>query len=91
LSQEDIRKLLSEVTDTEREKRRELSNASEEIAALSAKYMREIEDLEGQIRRKDREKRNLEEELKESRDELSRERETIRELKVGSPGFSVPS
>ncbi|KAK1922557.1 P-loop containing nucleoside triphosphate hydrolase protein [Papiliotrema laurentii] len=81
LSQEDIRKLLSEVTDTEREKRRELSNASEEIAALSAKYMREIEDLEGQIRRKDREKRNLEEELKESRDELSRERETIRELK----------
>lgn len=77
-----MKKLLAGVTDVDREKRRELSNASEEIAALQAKYAREIDDLETQIRKKDREKRGLEDELRESREELSRERETIRDLKV---------
>lgn len=51
---------------------------------MSAKYAREVEDLETQIRRKDREKRGLEDELRDSREELARERETIRELKVSS-------
>ena len=49
---------------------------------MSAKYTREVEELETQIRRKDREKRGLEDELRESREELAREREAIRELKV---------
>lgn len=82
ISQEDLKKLLAGVTDHEREKRRELSSASEEIAAMQAKYTREIDELETQLRKKDREKRGLEDELRESREELSRERETIRDLKV---------
>jgi len=51
---------------------------------MSAKYAREVEELETQIRRKDREKRGLEDELRESREELARERETIRDLKVST-------
>lgn len=85
MSQTDLQTLLASVQNTEREARRELSTASEEIAALSAKHAREVEELDSQIRRKNREKRGLEEELRDSREELSRERETIRELKVTSP------
>lgn len=84
MSQADMQTLLMTVQTTEREARRDLSNASEEIAALQAKHAREIDDLERQISRKDREKRNLEEELKERQEDMSRERETIRELKVGA-------
>ena len=82
MSQADVQALLLSVQNTEREARRDLSNASEEIASLQAKHLREIDDLERQVNRKDREKRNLEEELKERQDDLSRERETVRDLKV---------
>jgi len=82
LSQVDLQALLNNVQNTEREARRDLSHASEEIAELQAKHSREIDDLERQIGRKDREKRNLEDELKERQEDLSREKETIRELKV---------
>ena len=82
MSQQDLQTLLMTVQNTEREARRELSSASEVLAASSAKHAREVEELDSQIRRKEREKKNLEEELKESRDESSRGRETIRELKV---------
>jgi len=84
MSRADVQALLMSVQNTEREARRDLSNASEEIAALQSKHLREIDDLERQISRKDREKRNLEDEMKERQDDLSRERETVRELKVGS-------
>ncbi len=82
MSQADLQSLLATTQNTEREARRDLSSASEEIAALRASHSREVDDLERQIARKDREKRSLEDELRESRDELSREREVIRELKV---------
>lgn len=49
---------------------------------MRAAHAREVDDLERQIQRKDREKRGLEEELGDSRDELGREREVVRELKV---------
>lgn len=84
MTQADVQALLMSVQNTEREPRRDLSSASEEIAALQAKHLREIDDLERQISRKDREKRNLEEELKERQDDLSRQRESVRELKVCS-------
>lgn len=79
------------VQNTEREARRDLSSQSEEMAAMQAKYSREIEDLERQVSRKDREKRNLEDELREGRDELGRERDTVRELKVCCGTMSVGS
>lgn len=78
---QDIQALLLSTQNTEREARRELSSASEEIAALRSAHAREIDDLERAVARKEREKRDLEEELRDSRDELRRERETVRELK----------
>ncbi|OCF39757.1 kinesin family member C1 [Kwoniella heveanensis CBS 569] len=81
MSQVDLQTLLQSTQNTEREARRDLSSASEELAALRSSHAREVDDLERTIARKDREKRGLEEELRDSRDELSRERETVRELK----------
>ncbi|WWC91219.1 uncharacterized protein L201_006161 [Kwoniella dendrophila CBS 6074] len=81
MSQVDLQALLQTTQNTEREARRDLSSASEELAALRAAHAREIDDLERTIARKDREKRGMEDELRDSRDELSRERETIRQLK----------
>ncbi|KAK8843321.1 hypothetical protein IAR55_006976 [Kwoniella newhampshirensis] len=81
MSQVDLQNLLQSTQNTEREARRDLSSASEELAALRSAHAREVDDLERTINRKDREKRGLEDELKDSRDELSRERENVRELK----------
>lgn len=82
MSQGDLQRILLQTENTEREARRELSTASEEIAALRSAHAREIDDLERTVARKDREKRNLEEEMRDQADELSRERQTIRDLKV---------
>lgn len=84
MSQADLQSLLQKTQTTEREAQRNLSSASEEIAALRAAHSREVDELERQVQRKDREKRNMEEELREARDELSRERETVRGLKVSN-------
>ncbi|WWC73102.1 uncharacterized protein I206_107067 [Kwoniella pini CBS 10737] len=81
MSQVDLQALLQSTQNTEREARRDLSSASEELAALRAAHAREIDDLERTVARKDREKRGMEDELRDSRDDLSRERETIRQLK----------
>ncbi|KAL7421256.1 kinesin-like nuclear fusion protein [Cryptotrichosporon argae] len=80
-AQTDLQSLLFSTQNTEREARRDLSNASEEIAALRAAHARELDELERQVARKDRERRGLENELRDSRDELGRERDTVRELK----------
>lgn len=47
-------------------------------------HAREIDELERTVARKDREKRNIEEELRDRADEATRDREAIRELKVCS-------
>src|SRR5690348_6682332 len=56
MSQADLQALLQSTQNTEREARRDLTNASEEIAALRTSHLREIDDLERQVARKDREK-----------------------------------
>ncbi|KAK4684060.1 hypothetical protein P7C73_g6146, partial [Tremellales sp. Uapishka_1] len=81
ISQVDLQALLASTQTTEREARRDLSSASEEMAALRNKHSMEVEDLERVVARKERERRAFEEELKESRDESSREKEIVRELK----------
>lgn len=84
MSQVDLQKILLQTENTEREARRELSTASEEIAALRSAHAREVDELERTIARKDREKRNFEEEMQDRAEELSRERQTIRDLRVSS-------
>lgn len=81
-SHTDLQTILLNAQNTEREARKDLSSASEELFVMRAAHAREVDDLERQIQRKDREKRGLEEELGDSRDELGREREVVRELKV---------
>jgi kinesin family protein C1 len=83
-SQAELQTRLTSTQNTEREARRDLSSASEEISALRSAHSREIDELERTVARKDREKRGLEEELKDRSADLSRERETIRELKVSN-------
>ncbi|KIR26643.1 kinesin family member C1 [Cryptococcus deuterogattii LA55] len=81
-SQESLQALLQSTQMTERAARLDLTSASEEIAALRSSHAREVDELERTIARKDREKKNLEDELRDGRDELSRERDIVRTLKV---------
>ncbi|WVO22624.1 uncharacterized protein IAS62_003954 [Cryptococcus decagattii] len=81
-SQESLQALLQSTQMTERAARLDLTSASEEIAALRSSHAREVDELERTIARKDREKKNLEDELRDGRDELSRERDIVRALKV---------
>ncbi|AAW44238.2 kinesin, putative [Cryptococcus deneoformans JEC21] len=81
-SQESLQALLQSTQTTERAARLDLTSASEEIAALRSSHAREVDELERTIARKEREKINLEDELRDGRDELSRERDTVRALKV---------
>jgi kinesin family protein C1 len=82
MSHVDLQALLTKTQTTEREAQRSLSTAGEELASLRSAHAREVDELERTISRKDREKRNMEDELREARDELGREREVVRGLKV---------
>ncbi|ODN74458.1 hypothetical protein L202_06845 [Cryptococcus amylolentus CBS 6039] len=82
LSHVDLQTLLQSTQSTERAARRDLSTASEELASLRAAHAREVDELERTILRKDREKRGLEEEVRDSREELSRERDSVRTIKA---------
>lgn len=82
MSQIESQNLIALKQNADREARQHLSAASEELALLRSSHAREVEELEKQVQRKDREKRGLEEELRESRDEISRERQTVRDFKV---------
>ena len=62
--------------------RRELGIASEELEHLKKRHANEIMDLEMDIKRKDRENRELQDELRVCKSELERERETISQLKA---------
>lgn len=68
----------------EREARRNLSSAGEEIAALKSKHRDEVDELERQVTKKERERRDLEMELGDVRADLDLTRAEVRELKVRS-------
>lgn len=66
----------------EKESRRALSSASGEMSEMRARHAAEISELEKQLRGKEDARYHLERELRDSNEALSRERETIRQLKV---------
>jgi predicted RNase H-like nuclease (RuvC/YqgF family) len=77
--------LQTELTTTktqELESRRTMLAAADELAALRSKYSSTVSDLELTISRKDRECRELKEEVEILRGELRRERELVITLKV---------
>ncbi len=61
--------------------RRELVHASDEIENLKKKHGREVMDLEMDIKKRDREIREVTEDLRICRSDLDRERETVSTLK----------
>lgn len=61
--------------------RRELVNASDEIDALKKRHGKEVMELEGEMKRKERKIRELEEDLRVCKEDLARERESVSELR----------
>lgn len=62
--------------------RRELGMASEELDQLRKRHANEVMDLEMDLKRKERENRELQEELRMCKSDLERERETVSQLKA---------
>lgn len=65
----------------EMNQRKELVVASDEIADLKKRHQRELMDLEMDMKRKEREARELGDEVRVLREDLERERETVSSLK----------
>lgn len=75
--------MLAAVTQDERDTRKKLSEASEELASLRVAHARETADLQRQLEHKERSNRNLEEEMQRGLEELIKERDIVRKLRVG--------
>lgn len=63
-------------------RRRELANASDEIDQLKKKHANAIMDLEMDLKRKERENKELKEDLRFCKEDLERARETVSTLKA---------
>ena len=72
---------LAAAKDQEISHRRELSNASDEIANLKKVHAMETLDLEMSLKKRDREIREASEDLRLAREDLERERQTVSTLK----------
>lgn len=66
----------------ELESRRILSGASEEMREMRDRHLQEVDELERQLMRKEREKANLEIELKDLDEKLHEKAEEARRYKV---------
>lgn len=80
--QQAMQQQLATSQNEEREARRNLSSAGEEIATLKAKHRDEVDELERQVKKREREGRELEAELGDVRADLDLTRAEVRELKV---------
>lgn len=72
---------LATAKDQELNQRRELSNASDEIANIKKMHSMEVMDLEMSLKKRDREIREVNEDLRMCREDLERERTTVSSLK----------
>jgi kinesin family protein C1 len=81
-SQADLQNLLSSAQTTEREARRNLSTAGEEIVALREKHRAEMDELEHRLNKRERENRDLQDDLKGARSDLESARGEVRDVKA---------
>lgn len=81
-SQTELQTLLQSTQNTEREARRNLSTAGEEIAALREKHRNELDDVERQLAKRERERRDLEDDLRACRADLEEARGQVRDVKA---------
>jgi kinesin family protein C1 len=81
-SQTELQTLLQSTQNTEREARRNLSTAGEEIAALREKHRGELDDVERQLAKRERERRDLEDDLRACRADLEEARGQVRDVKA---------
>ncbi len=81
---------LATTENAEREARRNLSSAGEELAELRGKHAREIEEMERKLSRVEREKREVEDDLRRCREEVEMMRRETIELRVSYSERSHP-
>ena len=77
-----ISRELANAKSEELNQRRELVVASDQIDKLRKKYQQEVIDLEMDLKKREREAKELSEELKVMKGDLERERETVSSLKT---------
>lgn len=80
--QAELNAILSQTRDHEREARRNLSTAGEEIAALREKHRGEMDDVERQLAKRERERRDLEDDLRTCKADLEEARGQVRDIKA---------
>jgi kinesin family member C1 len=81
-NQQNLSKELAAAKDHNMNQRRELCLASDQIAELKKAHALEVMDLEMSVKKKDRENRELTEDLRLVREDLERERQTVSTLKA---------
>lgn len=84
--QQELQARLNTTQNDEREARRNLSTAGEEIAAMREKHRDEVDELERKLGKKERERKEMEEDCKELRSDLESCKGEVRDLKVSEMG-----
>ncbi|KAJ9124334.1 hypothetical protein QFC22_001134 [Naganishia vaughanmartiniae] len=80
--QQELQARLNTTQNDEREARRNLSTAGEEIAAMREKHRDEVDELERKLSKKERERKELEEDCKDLRSDLESCKGEVRDLKA---------
>ncbi|KAJ9106331.1 hypothetical protein QFC21_001477 [Naganishia friedmannii] len=80
--QQELQTRLNTTQNDEREARRNLSTAGEELAAMREKHRDEVDDLERKLSKKERERKELKEDCKQLRSDLESCKGEARDLKL---------
>ncbi|KAJ9094190.1 hypothetical protein QFC19_008041 [Naganishia cerealis] len=80
--QQELQARLNTTQNDEREARRNLSTAGEEMAAMREKHRDEIDELERKLSKKERERKELEEDCKDLKGDLESCKGEVRDLKA---------
>lgn len=80
--QQELQARLNSTQNDEREARRNLSTAGEEMAAMREKHRDEVDELERKLSKKERERKELEDDCRDLKNELESSKGEVRDLKV---------
>lgn len=83
--QQELQARLNSTQSDEREARRNLSSAGEEMAAMREKHRDEVDELERKLSKKERERKELEDDCRDLKNELESSKGEVRDLKVSTP------
>ncbi|KAI5449921.1 kinesin-like nuclear fusion protein [Naganishia albida] len=80
--QQELQARLNSTQNDEREARRNLSTAGEEMAAMREKHRDEVDELERKLSKKERERKDLEDDCRDLKNELESSKGEVRDLKA---------